>query len=214
MERVAGVDGCKGGWVGAVWDGSGVEWRALPLPFGTMLAVLEDCAVVAVDVPIGLAETGLRPCDVAAREVLGPARGSVFMVPVRAVVEMPEYADACALGRRREKWAPSRQLWAIRDRILDASAGWPAHVVEAHPEVSFREMTHQELPPKRSAPGLAQRMAALGETFGDVATLLARAPRAAAADDALDALACAWTARRILDGHATMYGEPPLVIRA
>lgn len=52
MERVAGVGGCKGGWVGAVWDGEGIEWRALPLPFGEALAALDGTAAAYGGTPL------------------------------------------------------------------------------------------------------------------------------------------------------------------
>lgn len=212
METVAGVDGCPGGWVGAVWGDAGVEWRALPLAFGPMLAALADCAVIAVDVPIGMTEGGYRACDLAARAALGAGRSSVFLVPPREVLEAPDYATACAVGRDRHGKALSKQTWFIRDRVLDATAHRDPRVVEAHPEVSFLRMTGRVLPPKKSAPGLAERLVALGEHFGDVAALLRDAPRPATADDALDALACAWTARRVLAGTAETLGEDGLVI--
>jgi predicted RNase H-like nuclease len=216
MDRVAGVDGCPRNWVAAVCDGSGppgrVEWRLLPLAFGPMLDALADCAVVAVDVPIGLPMTGKRACDEAARKALGPAWPSVFMTPIRAVLEAPDYAAACTIGREREGWALSKQGWFIGDRILDATDHATERVVEAHPELSFLAMTERVLPPKKSAPGLAERLLALGRHFGDVAALLRGAPAPARADDALDALACAWTARRVLAGTATRIGADGMEI--
>lgn len=220
METVAGVDGCPGGWVAAVWSRTGVEWRLLPLALTAAMDLLDDCAVVAVDVPIGVPEAGYRACDVAAREALGAARSSVFFTPTRAMLDAPDYATACAVGRASVHGrAMSKQTWAIAGRIRDAESAFAPHgaqpgcaVVEAHPEVSFLAMTGGVLPPKRSAPGLAARLVALGEHFGDVPGLMTRAPRPANADDALDALACAWTARRVAEGAATRLGEPPMEI--
>ncbi|HVF03460.1 MAG TPA: DUF429 domain-containing protein [Frankiaceae bacterium] len=207
------MDGCPGGWVAAVWSARGVEWRALPLPFGELLAGLAGCATIAVDVPIGLPRSGYRACDVEARRVLKGAASSVFLVPPRAVLAAPTYADACAAGRAAEGRAISKQTWFLKDRILDATAHRAdPRLVEAHPELSFRTMTGRALGPKRSAPGLAARMVALGEHFGDVPALLRDAPAAANADDALDALACAWTARRVADGTATFLGDRGMVI--
>jgi len=221
VETVAGVDGCPGGWVAAVWSRTGVEWRLLPLALGPALDLLAGCAVVAVDVPIGVPEVGYRACDVAAREVLGEARSSVFHTPTRAVLDAPDYATACAVARAVPGPAPSRQTWAIAERIRDANGVFSTHgpqpgcaVVEAHPEVSFLAMTGAVLPSKRSAAGLAARLVALAEHFGDVPLLMRDAPRPANADDALDALACAWTARRVLAGTETRLGEPPMEIVA
>ena len=53
---VAGVDGCKGGWVVALW-GRGVE-LILCADFVEVVEVTRDCSAVAVDMPIGLALPG------------------------------------------------------------------------------------------------------------------------------------------------------------
>jgi predicted RNase H-like nuclease len=211
MALVAGVDGCPGGWVAAVVDGeeggagvAGVEWRLLPLSFAAMLDGLADCVRIAVDVPIGMPETDHRRCDLAARRLLRPASSSVFAVPPRRVLEAASHKAACEVGRGLHGMAISVQTWQIRGRVLDATDTVTDHarVVEAHPEVSFRLMTERVLPTKHSAPGLGERIAALGEHFGNVLALLRDCPAPARADDALDALACAWTARRVLTGTA------------
>lgn len=212
MRIVAGVDGCPRGWVAAVWGPDCVEWRVTPLSFAALLAAVPDAAVVAVDVPIGT-PPGPEPraCDVAARAALGAGRSSVFVVPRREVLAAPDYATACAVARRLTGKAISLQTWHIRSRVLDATDTPDARVVEAHPEVSFATLAGAPLPSKRSAAGLAARLSALVPVFGDVAALLAAAPRPARADDALDALACAWTARRVLDGAAGYLGDGPAI---
>ena len=218
---VAGVDGCRGGWVAAVWSAGGVEWRALPLAFADLLAGLADCGTVAVDVPIGLPASGYRRCDLDAKAALGAGRSSVFLVPPRPVLEAPDYVEACRTGRALHGKAISKQTWFIGGRILDATdtvaerraAGDAAgRVVEAHPELSFLAMAGRPLRPKRSAPGLAERMVVLAEHFGDVPALVAAAPQAANPDDALDALACAWTARRAAAGTASVIGNSGMEI--
>ncbi len=99
---VAGVDGCRGGWVCVVI-------QADP-PFSERAFVAETIgeilhhgaqppAVVAIDIPIGLPERVAgagRACDIAARKVLGKRAASVFAVPARAVLAAPNYAGACA----------------------------------------------------------------------------------------------------------------------
>ena len=84
-------------------------------------------------------------------------------------------------------------------------------VFECHPEVAFSVMNgarQLEEPKKRKsrphAPGLALRRRLLAAS-GMPAHLLAgdvALPRGVAADDLLDALACAWTARRMHLGLA------------
>lgn len=205
-DVVLGVDGCPGGWVGALINGQ----RALNWHFWTVEETDELLAaadVVAIDMPIGLPEAGRRACDSAARERLGAARSSVFPVPIRPVLEVEDYAAACGLARERGEPAPSKQLWGLRPRILRLDTlltpERQAHVVECHPELAFAVRTGQVLPSKRTARGIGQRLAALGRSGAE----LADAPLQAGPDDAVDALVCAETARRWSDGVAEVFGD-------
>ncbi len=81
----------------------------------------------------------------------------------------------------------------------------PLYPLSRHPEVSLRGLCGRVLARKRSAPGALQRLRALEEVFGPVP---ADPPAEAALDDALAALACAWTARRWAAGrHRLLGGE-------
>ncbi len=205
-SEVLGVDGCPGGWVGAEVAPTGaVRWHFWSIEeTGQML---EAASIVAVDMPIGLSPVGRRACDAVARERLGRARSSVFGVPSRAVLDVDEYAAAVRLARERGEAAPSKQLWGLRPRIrrIDAwiTPARQAHVVECHPEVVFAVLTGEALPSKRSARGVGLRLRALG----DHAAALPDAPPEAGVDDAVDALACAVTARRWALGEATVLGD-------
>ncbi len=214
---VLGVDGCPGHWVIAEvapdlpLEERTVRWHLLPVDPERLLSL--PAAVVAIDVPIGLPPTGGRACDQAARDLLGGARSSVFFTPSRPVLEAPDYPAACALARSRGERAPSRQLWGIQPRIRAIDhrlQGAPPHdrerVVECHPELSFRLVAATpRMAAKRTAPGIGQRIAAL-TPFIDAAAALAEAPVEARVDDALDALVCAWTAARWLEGSARVLG--------
>ncbi|MDQ3734717.1 MAG: DUF429 domain-containing protein [Actinomycetota bacterium] len=156
-ELVLGVDGCPGGaWIGALVRGRSVEWQLFPNAAGV---VAVDAAVVAIDIPIGLPEPGVgfrRGADLAAREFLRPwaAANSVFLTPVRSVVEAETFAEANALSRRLTGYGLSMQTWNITDRIaaVDEVLGDPAdaRVIEVHPEVSFRLSRPGSM--RRSAP--------------------------------------------------------------
>jgi predicted RNase H-like nuclease len=90
---VAGVDGCRGGWMvvlAQVAGGAGLPGRMssrLCATFEEVLALPERPVSVAVDMPIGLLERaapGGRPCDREARTMLGrPRASSVFSPPTR-----------------------------------------------------------------------------------------------------------------------------------
>ncbi|OMQ14065.1 NUDIX hydrolase, partial [Modestobacter sp. VKM Ac-2676] len=94
---VLGVDGWRGKWVGALLTGRAVELVVLD-DAAAVLAV-PDVEVVAIDMPIGLSEDGVRACDVAARKLLGAAGSSVFPTPVRGVLATDDYAEARAISR-------------------------------------------------------------------------------------------------------------------
>ncbi|BDA86814.1 hypothetical protein Sa4125_43560 [Aureimonas sp. SA4125] len=103
---IAGVDGCRAGWVavigrlggtdaGPAGDAVGallparLEARVFPR-FDFLLGALPDDAVLAVDMPIGLPERIEGPgraAEKATRPLLGARQSSVFSIPARAAVE-------------------------------------------------------------------------------------------------------------------------------
>jgi predicted RNase H-like nuclease len=221
VPRVAGLDGCRGGWVLASLPASGpvaeptlVEVGVVP-HIDEVVRVLDagHLAAVAVDIPIGLAASRPRACDTEARRRLGPRRSSVFPAPVRAVLGSRTYEEACAVSREVTGKALSKQLYNIVAKIAEVDAvqspDLQRRLFEASPELSFAVMEHNApmQHSKRTAEGRAERIAVLHEHLGvDVAALLeARAP-GAQPDDVLDALALAWTARRYVGGSCLRLG--------
>ncbi|RFU19887.1 DUF429 domain-containing protein [Geodermatophilus marinus] len=209
---VLGVDGWRGRWVGALLDGRSV--RLLDLADVAAVLAVPGVDVVGIDMPIGLADDGVRACDVAARDRLRPygAASSVFPTPVRAVLATDDYAEARALSRAATNppRAPSAQSFQLVKaiRALDRALGEPpaGHVVEVHPELAFRELDPALRDAKVTARGLARRLAAL-RTVMDVDAALLEAPPRVPAVDALDACAAAWSARRVAEGTAECVGD-------
>jgi predicted RNase H-like nuclease len=211
--RVAGVDGCPGGWVAAVvTDGRLDGWQLVGDP--TAFAPLGER--VCVDIPIGLPDRGRRSLERAARLRL-PGRGStIFPTPVRAVLGAASYAEACSISRACcDGLAVSRQTWLITPKIASVDAALAAapalddSVGEAHPELAFAAMGGQVLAPKRTAAGRVARLDVLARWLGDdVLPLLPRRLGTARPDDLLDALACAWVAQRWARGQAEVIADP------
>jgi len=203
---VLGVDGWRGQWVGALLDGRRVRLLALS-DVAAVLAV-PNVEVVAIDMPIGLSEDGVRVCDVLARKRLGPAGSSVFPAPLRQVLKATDYLDACRISLAASGKALSKQAWNLVPAIRqpDEAVGEPPsdRVVEVHPELAFRALDERVRDPKVTARGLAQRLAALSRVM-DVDLL--EAPPLVPAVDALDACAAAWSAQRIADGKAESLGD-------
>jgi predicted RNase H-like nuclease len=208
VAAVLGVDGCPGGWVAArVQDGT-LSWHAGT--FAELLALPAD--VVAVDVPIGLpAGPRRRAADVEARAALGPQRSSVFFVPPRVVLEAGDQPHATLLSRAAGSVGVSVQTFHILgkvaevDALLQADRALVDRVLEVHPELSLRLLCGRALPPKRTAAGRTERLAVL-RTWLPALELPVPRPARAAADDCLDAVACAWTASRWLRGEAEVLG--------
>jgi predicted RNase H-like nuclease len=216
---VLGVDACPGGWVGLAWGGGERLWA---YHAATVAALVEACradgpvALVGVDIPIGLSDTGTRDADVAVRGRLGVRRSSVFEAPVRAALQAPDHATAVAVNRAATGRGISVQAYGLRHRVMEVD-GWlraevagdrPA-VYEVHPELSFARMAGHPLPDGKRTWAGAERRRMLLVREGLFVADLGEAGRRAHVDDVLDAAAATWTAGRILTGDAESLPDPP-----
>ncbi len=225
---LAGVDGCGGGWIAAFVRPTGAEGAlAVFARFADVLAAPQAPAIVTVDIPIGLPERaghGGRAAENAVRPLLGARQSSVFSVPSRAAIEAANYAAACAaaLATSEPPRKVSKQLFNIApkirevDTVLRADQAAAARVYEVHPELAFWRLNGEKAlnEPKKVksrpyAPGLALRRKLLRVAGLPAELVAARPPKGAAADDLLDALACAAIARRIHAGSARPFPDPP-----
>lgn len=209
--RVRGVDGCRGGWLSVDVSAGFADpsWRWWPLAETPLtLGSRADLAAVAIDVPIGLPDAGSRACDAEARRLLGRRGVSVFPAPSRLVLAAPSYAEARALLAARGGASMSAQAFGIVRAIaaVDAclTAADDGRVVECHPEVAFCLMGGGPgLAGKRTAAGAAIRRDLLRAAGANVSGWPARVPE----DDALDALACAWSALRFVRAAHVSLGD-------
>ena len=208
---LAGVDGCRAGWIVAFVRPSG---EAVPprvfAQFKDVLAAPETPAVIAVDIPIGLPERARQ--------------SSVFSVPTRAALAAADYREACriALATSEPPRMVSKQLFMIAPKIREVDAclredgASAARVFEVHPEVAFWRLNGGRAlaEPKKVKgrcyePGLALRRRLLVDAGLAAMAVEAAPPRGAGPDDLIDALACAAVARRIHAGLATPFPDPP-----
>ena len=217
---VAGLDGCRGAWAGALIDlDDPGRWRCAR--FARVIDLLDGPEApvrTGIDVPIGLPDRvsgGGRSADRAARALLGAGRASVFPVPPRAAVYAASYDAAKALSRAGSEppFAPSIQCWnilpAVRavDELLRARSDLVARLHEVHPEVAFfrlngdRRLSAGKKGPAR-AEGLSARRALLIAAGLPEAMVGSVPPPGVGADDHLDAMAALVTARDIAAGRA------------
>jgi len=225
---LAGVDGCRTGWIAAFVRPAGAEVRVRVVPrFADVLGSAEAPAIAAVDIPIGLPDRigpdGRGP-EQKIRPLLGARQSSVFSVPPRAAIFAADFAAACAasLAASDPPRKVSKQLYMIApkirevDAVLRADPALAARVYEVHPELGFWRLNgeHALAEPKKVkgtgyAPGLALRRALLIAAGLPASLVEAKPPAGAGADDLLDALACAAVARGLHAGTAQPFPDPP-----
>ncbi len=227
VRYVAGVDGCRNGWVVVLLEleeDSGVTselCRVVP-SFAHIVKLPESPRYIGVDMPIGLplvAVPGGRACDREARRMLGKRRGtSVFAPPVRATLSADTYERAVAVNRASSKHeiAISRQVYELLPKLREVhdtlNPELQLRIREVHPELSFAAM-NGDLPlehSKRTAAGIKERLELLERSFPNVrGALECGTMDYVRRDDILDAYAAAWTAWRMSQGRARFVPESP-----
>ena len=205
----AGIDGCRGGWVCAGWDGAGWSLDCLPT-LESIVPMLAPHATVCIDIPIGLSSDGFRACDRAARQLLGKRSSSVFPVPPRLALAPLTYEEINSASKEHCGKGVSKQAFYLLPKIRETEAllrssgsdnfDW----LETHPELCFSSfngavpMKHT----KKTDAGFRERRRILSRHIQTktvdslIRNLMASVPRGQCArDDMMDALVCGVVAR-------------------
>jgi predicted RNase H-like nuclease len=217
-----GADGARGGWAVACLYEAGTRLLLLG-DVGEIARLRTDSAApVAIDIPIGLPEAGgSRPCDVAARRLLGRRASTVFAPPARYLLPAAgDYAAMRAIVARERRSNPaakgvSAQSAGIARKVREVDEWVRAHpdserwLFECHPELSFLALAAgRPLDGKRSPAGARRRLQLVSAVFPDAAEQTAAAPqpgRQAERSDWLDAYAALMTAVAVTRGeHVTL----------
>jgi predicted RNase H-like nuclease len=214
MTVVAGIDGCRGGWLMVRRT---PESGRMDFVIFEHWADLPGAEMIAVDMPIGLPDSGERGCDRLARKLLGKRRSSVFLGLRRPLLDFEDYPSA-------NEWAKadgaglSKQAWYLLDKIREIDAAIKpadqARIRETHPELAFLALKGGPLDhAKKSPEGQAERIDLL-ETAGFVRIqpwIDLLSDERALPDDLLDACALSLAAERMLNGEGKRLpeDEPP-----
>lgn len=216
---LAGVDACPGGWVVARADAGlrEVTFERVERLDELFREAAQGRVSVALDLPIGLPESGPRACDAAARKRLGtPRASSVFSPPCRAALHADDFAAAGAANRKACGRGLTRQIFELFPRLRQVDAlitpALQQRVREAHPELTFAVLAGGGglQFPKATAAGRKERLALLRPLLGPLDLLAPRRElgrEAVRPDDLLDAAACLVTAHRIRHGRALVLPE-------
>jgi predicted RNase H-like nuclease len=222
MPILAGIDGCKAGWLCVIRDTTTGRIQVHLLPhIRELLALKPGPNIIAIDIPIGLPDSGPRNCDREARQRLGTPRGSsVFSAPIRPMLRATSYEQACRIGERVDGRKISRQTWNILpkirevDEFLRGNSDRRFRIHEVHPELCFWYWNGNCAMQfgKKSKEGRAEREVLVRDHYGDADILAPRSlPRGFANDDLLDSFAALGTAERIAAGTAIRLPNDPII---
>lgn len=209
---VAGIDGCRGGWLMVRRRLGGGDAEVCLSP---RFDELPAAALACIDMPIGLPDSGRRGADVEARALLGPRRNSVFLGFRRPLLAFEDYAAANGWAKA-DGAGLSKQAWNLLPKIRELDTLiTPAiqdRLRETHPELAFLAMTGTPMPlPKHDPMGLLQRHEAVTAAgFAEIDRwLTALDRRKAKPDDLLDACALCHSAARIARGEGRRVPDDP-----
>ncbi|GAB5509958.1 MAG: DUF429 domain-containing protein [Hyphomicrobiales bacterium] len=239
MAGFVGVDGCKAGWVSVQGISADALRLVVYSTFSDLLKDMPERCSIAVDMPIGLPDriTGAgRAPEKLVRPMLGARQSSVFSIPARPAVEMggqmtgkteddyPLHQRASALAQSLSDPAKGVSIQAFYlfpkileiDELLRADNTLQSRVFESHPEVAFTVLNggNPMREPKKikgriNPAGMDERRTLLAK-FGLTASFLtSKPPTGVGADDVLDAAVCWLVARRIAQGQAISFPDPP-----
>ncbi len=212
---IAGVDGCKAGWIVALAAG----WPCVQPPhlllcrdFQAVLTVTAECGAVMVDMPIGLpASSNPRLCDALARQKLGATSNRLFLAPPRSTLRAATAREFQRLHREATGHGAGLPVWGLVEKLRQVDqAMTPSlqdRVMKFHPELAWQHLNGgTPLISKHQPEGLAQRRTLLQSHVPGLDQLTAwkqRLGRAAGLDDLLDALVGLAAAQAFVDGPDT-----------
>ena len=220
--QVAGIDGTKQGWVVARGRWEGGKWYRLRAQLVSKLADAIDPNIdcYAIDMPMGFmptAQPGGRQAEREARQLLTGKASTLFSSPCRPVLSAKDYPHALALSKQSSphRIGLSKQSYHLLpkirelDTLLRTQTDLRERFYEVHPELCFRAMCPERSLPssKHSGDGLHMRRRRLARQGIHVDRYPKLFIRAAKEDDCLDAVACLWTAARIVTGTAVHVPE-------
>ena len=206
--KFIGADGCRYGWTIAVSNAIGTNLEIqLHDSIQSIFDTHSDVTCLAIDMIIGIPEKALkggRLADSEARRILGKRGSSVFSAPCRSAVYASDYqtallnsrrSDPAGIGLSKQSWNLCPKIREI-DQFLQQRPDLKQIIFEVHPELAFYTMNGSDvlIPKKRSSEGLAIRK--------DLLINAGMSPEIVnpSNDDALDAIACLWSAKRITEG--------------
>jgi predicted RNase H-like nuclease len=178
-ERIAGVDGCPGGWFMLYYDGSQYH-DVLSSNVDQLVGAMAGRTSVWIDMPIGLGSADVeRTVDQLLRKAIPGKSSSVFTPPCREALNENSYEEANRTNREITGKGLSVQAWNLAPKIRDLDR-WirnnpnkEIHFYESFPELCFKALNGGSaiIAKKTSPTGLEMRLNAIKSTDPNLARL-------------------------------------------
>ena len=165
---VAGVDGCRGGWI-IVYSNNNLLQGEMLKDINELLDFQRrvNIARIAIDIPVGLPakEKIYRNVDKKAKELLKERSSSVFFAPIAELVKYKEeydyqkdYKEICEESIRLTGKKISRQIFCIFNKLQDVEKHKDRMIkngfIEFHPELCWKNINSS----KKKASGYKERL--------------------------------------------------------
>jgi 8-oxo-dGTP diphosphatase len=154
--KIAGVDGCRAGWLMIKFANDEYTFDVYP-DFQKLIRFNPDLDRIFIDIPIGLSTKKIkRTIDSTLRRVLKKRGSTVFNAPSRPAVYEINDEKARALNIQIEGKSLSIQSLNIRNKIKEVdeflihSATFRSKIYESHPEFCFSVLNGDILLSKKS----------------------------------------------------------------
>jgi predicted RNase H-like nuclease len=169
MNWVAGVDGCRAGWLVVLLQRKGRRYEhemRLCHTFAEVLALEPQPEIIAIDMPIGLLDKpqpGGRECDQQARKLLGRRASSIFSPPARLMLKATRYEQVRAQGLSIQAFNILPKIREV-DQLMTLEL--QEYIHEAAPELAFMSLAGASMRySKKTREGREERQKILAPLF-------------------------------------------------
>ncbi|MDD3416071.1 MAG: DUF429 domain-containing protein [Lachnospiraceae bacterium] len=215
-----GVDGCKGGWVAAVFKQGRLEINKFN-HIEDIVNRYPDFDELFIDMVIGLQsnKNHIRP-DTYARQIIKERTSTIFPAPCRQAVYANTVAEAYEENERvlGKKFTPLTVGIIPKIRELDSffqnNQKYKNVIKESHPEVCFARLNERTMLSKKSEiDGIEERFKLLARYIQELSltklSILAKTMKCSI-DDILDAICLAVTSNIAAQGYYEVIPEIPM----
>ena len=176
-KQFAGIDACRKGWL-LIYIDADANGYCADENLEKIINNFSQQSRILVDMPIGLLEKKSsafiqRPCDTAARKILGKKHSSIFSPPSIEALYEKSYEDASRVNFEILGKKLSKQSWNIASKIRELNAflhlnsNWRGKVLESHPELAFQFLNDNKplKHSKKTREGISERIHILDKQY-------------------------------------------------